>query len=140
MIAIEYQQLMLYVQELFAGHKMNFISVYLGLLVAIYFVGNRINGYLLSSVLGLYTLYSVESFRHYRSLVNQSAHIRLAIEEEFGESIPILLDWQGSSDITILGVPAGIIMNYSIFILGWLSVIVFAFYTKKINSRGATGT
>ena len=133
MDATDYQQNLLYIQELLEIQKMNFVSVYLALAVAIHFVGNRMHTYLLSSVLLLFTLFSVESLRDYWSLVNQSRQTQLAIADQFGDMIPVLLQ-RALTTPQIFGVPFGLLTNIGIFVLGWLSIVVFAIYSRRTKS------
>ncbi len=138
MNAIEYQTLLLNTQELLMVQKMNFVSVYLALIVAIHFVGNRVHTYLLASVIALFTLYSAESFRHYFSLIDQAGQVFMAAAQEFGDSMPILL--QRDAAFTIFGYPLGMMFNFLIFTLGWISVVVFAIYKKRNGENVPGGT
>ncbi len=133
MDATAYQQNLLYIQELLEIQKMNFVSVYLAMAVAIHFVGNRMHTYLLSSVLVLFTLFSIESLRDYWSLINQTIQTRLAIADQFGDMIPVLLQ-QASPAPQIFGIPFGILTNIGIFVLGWLSIVVFTIYRRRTKS------
>ena len=132
MEAFEFRQLQLYNQELLELQKMNFITVYLALVVAIHFVGSRLNKYLLSSVLFLFTLFSIESVRDYTSLLGQALRLNLAVAEEYGDKIPTIL--QNPGPFQILGVPLGLMTNYGIFVFGWLSVVAYAIYKQRVQS------
>lgn len=82
---------------------MNFVAIYLAVLAALYFAAERLPRLIVVALVLLFTLYVAINLGQQFSLLEQIELARLVQSEQFGSSLPALL--QNDKPLMILGIP-----------------------------------
>lgn len=115
---------------------MNYVAMYLAVLAALFFAGEKLPGLLLLALVVLFTLYTCTNLMDQVALVSSYTQAVAALMAQYGDAIPISMQ---TTRPTFFGVSYSSVVYPMMYLLSWSSVVGYAVFQYRVRDDGDDG-